>query len=70
MSTLTRFQKYWLNLKVTNPDEYEQRLARNRERAKAHRRMISDDPERRAQHNAKRRESYRRKLLNAAKPNA
>ena len=62
MATLTRFQKYWLDLKVQKPDVYAEKLKRNRERAKAHRQMIRDDPERRAQHNAKRRANYRRKV--------
>ena len=68
MAELTRFQKYWIDLKAQKPDVYEERLARNRERAKAYRRMIRDDPEKRARHNAKRREKYHQ-LRNAATRN-
>ena len=69
MSSLSRFQKYWIDLKVQQPDIYQEKLKRNRERAKAYRQLIRDDPERRAKHNAKRREKYRHKL-NAAQPHS
>ena len=59
MSELSRFQKYWINLKATKPDVYETKLKQNRERAKAYRKRIRDDPEKNAIHNAKRREYYR-----------
>ena len=34
MASLTRFQKYWLDLKVSKPDVYAEKLKRNRERAR------------------------------------
>ena len=70
MDSLTRFQKYWLDLKVQKPDAYQEKLQRNRERARAYRQRIRDDPEQRAKQNAKRRENYRRKLLNASQSDA
>ena len=62
LEPLTRFQKYWIDLKVQNPEAYQRKLKRNRERARDYRKMIRNDPEKRAKHNAKRRERYRQKV--------
>ena len=61
---MTRFQEYWRSLKTTRPDEYKLRLEKNRERARAYRKMIQDDPEKRKQMNAYRRQKYKESKTN------
>ena len=59
---MSAFQKYWKNLKESNPKAYEERLRVNRERIKKMRKAIYDDPEKHAAHKKRQREKYKRKV--------
>ena len=64
MSTLTAFQIYWSKLKTDNREKYQSKLAQNRDRVKAIRKLIYADKELHEAHKRKQRERY------AAKKNA
>ena len=59
---MSAFQKYWNNLKESNPEAYEEKLRVNRERIKKMRKAIYDDPEKHAAHKQRMREKYKKRM--------
>ena len=55
---MSSFQQYWERLKTERPEEYDRKLARNRERIRAMRKAIYNDPEKHKLYKEKQRLRY------------
>ena len=63
----TAFQRYWNNLKSTDPEAYKERLRVNRERVQRFRKAIYSDPAKHEAYKKRMREKYKTKVAAAKK---
>ena len=62
METESAFQRYWNNLKSTDPEAYKERLKINRERVQRFRKAIYADPKKHEAYKKRMRERYKARV--------